>query len=49
MVDKHMQSSLSFSQSAAGGVMPLVVKLAAIREDEGADVDYYVLCFFFIL
>lgn len=42
-----MQSSLSFSQSAAGGVMALVVKLATVSEGEGADVNYELLFFFF--
>lgn len=31
----------SFSQSAAGGVMARVAKVAAVREDDSADVDSY--------
>lgn len=44
MADKDMQSSLSFSQSAAGGVMAGAVKFAVVREHNYADVDshYYV-------
>lgn len=31
----------SFSQSAAGGVMARAAKVAAVREDDSADVDSY--------
>lgn len=50
MADKDMQSSQSFSQTAAGGVMARVAKVAAVRGDDCADVgsDYYVSTFLYL-
>lgn len=39
MAGKDGQSSQSFSQSTAGGVMARTAKVAAVREDDSADVD----------